>query len=412
MFFYNWNIITKVIVSFALATAFFIVVGIAGISTNSVAVVFGIIALGVVIAILIATYLYKTIHSATQKTLQFTRQIASGDFSKRADVTIKDEFGQIQMALNDMADKLENMLISIAGNARQLADTSIETQRLAENFSVRAKEMNKHTAGVASASEEMSANMDAVSAATEEASANITIVASNTEEMTATFSEITDNSEQARTITNDAVRSVQVASDKVNELGENARAISNVVDVIMEIAGQTKLLALNATIEAARAGEAGKGFAVVANEVKELANQTEDATEKIEQSIKAIQDSTTQTVSEIGSINQVIGKVDQMVSSIASAVEEQNLTTKNITANISQASLGMKETARNIAQTSNASKMIAGDIQQVNNGNHQIFSESNQLTEKATILDTISQELKKLVQSFTFSEQSRSNNQT
>ncbi len=408
MFFKNWNVITKVIVSFALATAFFIVVGIVGILTNSVVYVFGIIGIGVVIAILIATYLYKTIHSATQKTLQFTREVASGDFSRRAEVTIDDEFGQIQMALNEMADKLENMLIAIAGHARQLAETSVVTQKLAEDFYASAQDMNEHAAGVASASEEMSVNMSAVSAATEEASTNIGVVASNTEEMTATFSEITANSEQAKHITNDAVRSVQTASDKVNELGDNARAISNIVDVIMEIAGQTKLLALNATIEAARAGEAGKGFAVVANEVKELANQTGNATEEIEKSISAIQASSADTVNEIGAINKVIGKVDKIVTSIASAVEEQNTTTRDITSNISQASDGMRETAQNVAQSSDASQMIARDILQVSSGSQRIFTESNTLTEKAQILDAISQELKQLVQSFTFSEQTRS----
>ncbi len=408
MFFKNWNVITKVIVSFALATAFFIVVGIVGISTNSVLYVFGIIALGVVIAILIATYLYKTIHSATQKTLQFTRDIASGDFSRRADVTIEDEFGQIQMALNEMADKLEDMLITIAGHARKLAEASVETQKLAESFNTSAQDMNEHAAGVASASEEMSVNMNSVSAATEEASTNIGVVASNTEEMTATFSEITANSEQAKHITNDAVHSVQKASDKVNELGENARAISNVVDVIMEIAGQTKLLALNATIEAARAGEAGKGFAVVANEVKELANQTGNATEEIEKSIGAIQASSTDTVNEIGAINKVIGKVDKIVTSIALAVEEQNNATRDITSNISQASEGMRETAQNVAQSSDASQMIARDILQVSSGSQRIFTESNTLTKKAQTLDAISQELKQLVQGFTFSEQTRS----
>ncbi len=404
MFFKNWNVITKVIVSFALATAFFIVVGIVGISTNSALYVFGIIALGVVVAIFIATYLYKTIHSATQKTLQFTREVASGNFSRRAEITIDDEFGQIQMALNEMADKLENMLVAIAGYARQLAETSVITQKLAEDFSSRAQDMNEHAAGVASASEELSVNMTAVSAATEEASTNIGVVASNTEEMTATFSEITANSEQAKHITNDAVHSVRIASDKVNELGENARAISNIVDVIMEIAGQTKLLALNATIEAARAGEAGKGFSVVANEVKELANQTGDATEEIEKSISAIQASSADTVNEIGVINKVIGKVDTIVSSIASAVEEQNTTTKDITSNISQASEGMRETAQNVAQSSEASQMIARDILQVSSGSERISTESNTLTEKAQILDAISQELKQLIQGFTFSE--------
>ena len=78
----------------------------------------------------------------------------------------------------------------------------------------------------------------------------------------------------------------------MSKLGEAAKKISSVTEVISDISEQTNLLALNATIEAARAGESGKGFAVVAAEIKELANQTSDATEEIKRTVDGIQTST------------------------------------------------------------------------------------------------------------------------
>jgi len=403
MFFDNWNVIAKVIASFVLATIFFIVVGLVGVSTASTVLVFIIIAVGVFIAVLIALYLYKTIHSATRKTLRFTEQIAEGDFSQRVEITTDDEFGKIQQALNAMAEKQEKMLMLIARNTGQITASAEDARQLADSFAEKSKQMNQRAADVSSASEEVSLSINSVSEATEEASMNIDVAAANTKEMALTVTEIARSSEKARTVTNDAVRNVAAAYQKVDELGRNAQAISKIIDVIIDIAEQTKLLALNAAIEAARAGEAGKGFAVVANEVKELATQTGKATEEIERSVKSMQTSTGETVNEIGNINGVIKKVDQIVSAIATAVEEQNVTTQDIASNISQAATGMKEVSQNVVQTSEAAKRVADDINKVSTGSNSIFSESNLLKAKAWQLDKISKELNEMLKAFKFS---------
>jgi methyl-accepting chemotaxis protein len=103
-----------------------------------------------------------------------------------------------------------------------------------------------------------------------------------------------------------------------------------VVALINDIASQTNLLALNATIEAARAGEAGKGFAVVAHEVKTLANQTAQATNKIGSQIHAVQSASDQAVEGMNAIAGVITEVDQVAAVIASAVQQQSAATQEI----------------------------------------------------------------------------------
>src|SRR6266516_6756326 len=104
----------------------------------------------------------------------------------------------------------------------------------------------------------------------------------------------------------------------------------NIFAIITAIAQQTNLLALNATIEAARAGAAGKGFAIVAAEVKELATATGHASEDIVARVEAIQADTSNAVSSIGEIRNVIERINEMQTSVAGAVEEQSATTAEI----------------------------------------------------------------------------------
>jgi methyl-accepting chemotaxis protein len=124
--------------------------------------------------------------------------------------------------------------------------------------------------------------------------------------------------------------------------------IGQVIKVITSIAEQTNLLALNATIEAARAGESGKGFAVDANEVKELAKETAKATKEIGSKVSGIQTDTSEAVTAITRINDVINQISDLQAAIAGAVEEQSVTTNEISRNVVEAARGSSEIAANI----------------------------------------------------------------
>ncbi len=323
-----------------------------------------------------------------------------GDLSKRIVTAAKDEIGDMAQRFNAFMDKLQSLIKEIAGNSRTLEASSTGLTTIAQQLAKGAENMLSRSHGVATATEEMSANLSNVAASSEQASTNVNMVAAASEEMTATVREIAQNSGKARGITEMAVTKANSTSAKVNELGRAAMEISKVTEVITEISEQTNLLALNATIEAARAGDAGKGFAVVANEIKELAKQTATATQQIKSRIEGIQNSTNETVAEIGQISKVIDEVNDIVGTIAAAVEEQSASSQEISNNIAQASQGIEEVNQNVNQTSAVSSSISSDIANVNQGVQDITTNSSQVDVKAKELAQLAAQLQQLVGRF------------
>lgn len=240
---------------------------------------------------------------------------------------------------------------SVITQQMRMAD---EVKSVAQIVAASATEMQASSKSMAASSEETARQSQVVAAASEEATRNVETVSSAAEELSASIAEIARHVQEASKMTAQAVGQANQTNATIKQLGESSAEIGQVVKVITSIAQQTNLLALNATIEAARAGEAGKGFAVVANEVKELARQTAKATEEISQKITAIQSSTTQAVTAIGSIGESIGKINEISTTIAGAVEEQTAATSEISRNVAEAARGTAEVTNNIAGVSKA----------------------------------------------------------
>ena len=195
-----------------------------------------------------------------------------------------------------------------------------------------------------------------VSTASEEASANIQTIADASEELSLSVSEIGTRAMESQSVAAEAMEETRLVGMEMQELAQAAQRIGGIVTLIQEIASRTNLLALNATIEAARAGEAGRGFAVVAQEVKDLANQTAQATTEITGQVKAIQDSTQQTAETIAGIGKVVDRITQISAVIAEAVQEQVNSTHHIASSIQQASHGAEEVASNISGVTEAAE--------------------------------------------------------
>jgi methyl-accepting chemotaxis protein/truncated hemoglobin YjbI len=268
--------------------------------------------------------------------------MAANDYTRHVDGSYKGIFVEVGKATNKTADTLREGMQTLTQNAQVLSSA-------AEELTVTSQQMSANT-------EETATQATVVSAAAEQVHHNLQTVATGTEEMSSSIKEIAKNAGEAAKVASEAVKVVQSTNSTIGKLGESSAEIGQVIKLITSIAQQTNLLALNATIEAARAGEAGKGFAVVANEVKELAKETAKATEEISRKIEAIQKGTQGAVEAIGAISTVIAQVNDYSNTIATAVEEQNATTKEMNRNVSQATQGATEIAKTIAGVALAAK--------------------------------------------------------
>jgi putative methionine-R-sulfoxide reductase with GAF domain len=138
-----------------------------------------------------------------------------------------------------------------------------------------------------------------------------------------TVAQLREATEDATRVADEAVSRARAMADEVDALSEASTAIGDVIRTISAIAKQTNLLALNATIEAARAGQAGKGFAVVAGEVKDLARETAEATEKVGAQVAAIQSNTGAVATGIHATREIISRMDAVQARITEVLEQQ-----------------------------------------------------------------------------------------
>lgn len=178
---------------------------------------------------------------------------------------------------------------------------------------------------------------------TTKAESDVMVVARSAEEIKQAIENISLNAVRSKIAADDITNVSSDTNAITSRLYETVKDMLNVSELIKRIASQVNLLALNATIEASRAGEAGHGFAVVANEVKMLATQTYEATEKIRDQINQVNEQTSRVVAEVNKIFGEATNLRRFMTDVASAVQEQTAVTSQISDRANETCEAVKE---------------------------------------------------------------------
>ena len=309
----------------------------------------------------------------------------TGDLTEKSDIYQSDESGMMAKAYDSMLDKFRNVIRETNLIVDSLNSSSDSLTSTANQTAQDVNQQQFKTDQIATAINEMSATVQEVANSAELASASARdayTAANNGNDV------VKDTVNAIGTLAEEVIG----ASDVINKLESDSNDIGRVLDVIRGIAEQTNLLALNAAIEAARAGEQGRGFAVVADEVRSLAQRTQESTQEIQSMIETLQagaqdagkamhsgraaaDACTEKAAVAGqslqAIIQAVDEINSLNTQIASAAEEQSAVAEDINQNVTSISEIANQSAGNSQETASTCGDMQEMIQQLERTVHQ-----------------------------------------
>lgn len=331
------------------------------------------IILAAVATIVLALLFTRSIVRPMTQAVAVAETVASGDLTQDFTIEGKDEPARLLRALKAMQGRLRDTIQGISDSSNQLASAAEELNAVTEDSTRGLHKQNHEIEQAATAVNQMTVAVDEVAqnaVSTSEASRESDITAQRGRE------QVIKTVESIGLLASD----VTSTATQVEQLADQIRDISKVLDVIRSIAEQTNLLALNAAIEAARAGDAGRGFAVVADEVRALAHRTQQSTHEIEQMIGAVHQGTDEAVHAMRSSNdrarttlevarsagealdaiaRSISQISERNLVIASASEEQAQVAREVDRNLVNIRDLSLQTSAGANQTSAASQELS-----------------------------------------------------
>ena len=363
----------------------------------------------VVLSVITLVLLLRSIKNSVDTILEGARHIAAGDLRSKIMLDGDDEFAHIAHQFNTMVESMQKMIRKIKATATDVAGSSEELTANANQSAQVTQNVAQSITEVAEAAEKQMSIVTKSSETIDDFQRGLEEVITNQrharEQTQATAQKATEGNAFVQSTVeqmNSIAQTVQQTGEIVGKLGERSKEIGNIVEIISSISGQTNLLALNAAIEAARAGEHGRGFAVVAEEVRKLAEESQNASQQISELIRSIQEETDRAVASMneGLREAETGKENvtatgETFSLILSMVEDVKTASLAVSKRVLELRENMNSIIEGMGHVDTSAKGIGSESQNVSAateeqaaGMEEIASSSRSLADMATDLQS------------------------
>lgn len=359
--------------------------------------------------------LVRSIVNPINKLEASAKRVSEGDLTEDIMIQSNDEIGKLADSFNHMKDNLATLINKVNTNATLVRSSAEELSASTDQNIAAAQQISAATQHVSKNTDQQTMNIEQNTEAVEEISKGIMVISDNISEVSALSALATEQAEDGQQSIQHTVsqmdsiqQSVTNSDAKIRSLYDRTKEIGAILNIIGDIADQTNLLALNASIEAARAGEHGKGFAVVAEEVRKLAENSQQSATKIAELIAAVQQdsgdavkimlSTLNDVQEGITISQKSAeKFESIITSmrdITPKTESASATAEQISASSQQLAASSIELNHHAKENSAASEEVAASTEESLTSLESVESSAKELLNMAEELQTIIQQFK------------------
>lgn len=373
-----------------------------------------IILVAMILSIAFGWFIAQMISRPLKKVVTLVGQVANGDLTHSTDIDTKDEVGVLASSMNKMVISLRELMQDVMNTSQQVAASSEELTASAEQTSRATEEITTTIQGIAEGAEASTVNLEESSTGLEEVTLGIQNIAESSNSISEASSLATSQAKMGGEYVGKTVQQIQSINESVNEsskaigsLDKRSQEIGEITKVITEIANQTNLLALNAAIEAARAGEHGKGFAVVADEVRKLAEQSQQSSKQISDLIYEIQLDMTRSNNSIEQVKlevkeglMIVGKTEESFEVILNSLDKVGMQIDDLAATAEQMSASAQEVSAHVVSSTSMSRESSMNSQTVAAATEEQLASMEEISSASNNLSVMSMNLQELVSKF------------